>query len=131
VLTLLQLLRCTASGTIQVSHRYYTDALRVDGDADHRHYKASVSGGDGTHRTSADFHGPVDVNTPVVVSCSCRSFAYNYAFALSARGSALVTGLDYPIRKNPKLTPGICGHLVFLTRAAIAATKKAQEHPNG
>ncbi len=126
MLTLLQILRCTPSGTIQLSHKYRTDALSVSGDHDDRHYKAVVVGGDGTHKASASFHGPVDTGTAIVVACSCRSFAYNYAYALSARGSASVTGADYPIRKNPKLVPGMCGHLVFLTRAAIMATKEAR-----
>lgn len=127
MLTLLQILRCTSSGTIQLSHKYHTDALSVSGEADSRHYKAVIAGGDGQHRAYVAFHGPVDTGTAITVSCSCRSFAYNYAYALSARGSTAPTGTDYPIRKNPKLTPGMCGHLVFLTRAAVTATKEASK----
>lgn len=126
MLTLLQILRSCSPGTIQVSHSYHADAIHAEGEASSRHFRATVAGGDGQHRTTVAFHGAVDANTPVVVSCSCRSFAYNFAFALAARGSATATSADYPIRKNPKLVPGMCGHLIFLTRAAVTTTKAAR-----
>lgn len=119
MLTLAQILRETPESTFRTASTIIPKSLRVEGESI-RTYEAAVAGGSGRpHRTVIEFHGKRLVTSPVVVTCTCENYAFNYAYALSVRGSGRDPHADYPIRRNPQLKPGLCRHIAGLARLIL------------
>lgn len=121
MLTLEQILKAVSVETIHGSSSLIIQNLQSPPPSAHpATYVAIVGGRSGQiRRASIEFFGPVKVTTPVIIGCTCESYAYNFAFALAAYGSGAVLSNEFPIRRNPQLKPGACQHIVALARGLL------------
>lgn len=78
------------------------------------------------------YSATVTETSPVVVYCSCEMFRNKYETLLASRGSAksLHTGNKLPTKANPTFKIGLCPHLLFLAKAAVASNSEAAKAKN-
>lgn len=116
MLTFEQMLRSTPQETI---HTPPTIVIAESVTREGTIYKAKVQGNGRNHNVAIEVHGPLEVHSSAIVTCSCESYAYNFAHALAKFGSGRETYTSYPVRKNPQLKPGLCRHLVAFVRLIL------------
>lgn len=134
MLNIEQLLKATSHDIIKGIAKYHLDLahtkLESNENGPHILVVAVISGGGQPQKCSIRiFDKSISVKSPCFVYCSCKMFINTTEVALTAQGSAKVINADpkLPNKTNPKLTPGLCPHLVVLVRASLLAEQKKQE----
>lgn len=68
-----------------------------------------------------DFDTPVNRHRRVLTQCGCESFVFTFEYANAANGASrlIYSNGQPPNVTNPGLVPGLCKHLIALSKIAI------------
>jgi hypothetical protein len=130
------MLKATDPEFLRSSSRYRADSFKKSSDkndkGEHIKFVGIINGNSGQRRAIIRcYDKTIGPGSHCMVSCTCDHFKYKLEVALAARGSAKLENADpkMPVKANPKFLPGLCPHLTYLAKLALAAdtTQKAAE----